>query len=151
SVLTAALIVGGTAIVGAAAEMTFVRLTSAEYQRTVHDIFGPGVKIDDNVVDPGFRDRGLLALGTRKLTLSSAELERYETLAQQIAAQVMDPRRSATLVHCKPKSDTAPDAECATQFINRVGLFLFRRPLTGEETRAYVAVAGAATQTLHRF
>src|SRR5256885_2136639 len=81
---------------GAKADITFVRLTPAEYQRTIHEIFGPSIKIDDNAVDPGFRDNGLLALGTRKLTLGSAELERYETLAQQVTAQVVDPRRAAT-------------------------------------------------------
>lgn len=154
--LCAGLVLGFSATMGsaapdAAAEITLVRLTPAQYQRTIHDIFGPSIRIDDNVVDPGFRDQGLLALGTRKLTLSSAELEHYETLAQQIAGQVTDPRRRATLVHCKPKSDSAPDNGCATQFVTRVGLFLFRRPLSDNEIRAYVAVASAATETLHSF
>ena len=78
--------------VSARAEMNLVRLTPEQYQRTIHDIFGANMQVDDNKVDPGFRDEGLLALGNRKLTLGSAELERDETLAQEIAAQVVDPQ-----------------------------------------------------------
>src|SRR5579872_4044558 len=74
----------------ARAEMTLVRLTPEQYQHSIHDIFGTSIRVDQNKVEPGFRDDGLLALGNRKLTVGSAELERDETLAQAIAAQVVD-------------------------------------------------------------
>ena len=94
-----------------AQEGALVRLTTAQYERSVHDIFGESIKVDGGIVDPGVRENGLLALGARKLTLSAAALERYESLARQVAAQVTDPRHRATLIPCKPQTETAPDPE----------------------------------------
>lgn len=133
------------------AEVTFVRITPDQYQRTVHDIFGAGIRLDANAVETGFRDQGLLAVGARKLAMSSAGLEQFESLAQQIAAQVTDPRRSATLVHCKPKAADAPDETCAAQFVDRAGLLIFRRPLTPDERTTFVGTANSATQRLRSF
>src|SRR3974390_947311 len=109
----------------AQAEMTLVRLTPEQYQHSIHDIFGTSIRVDQNKVEPGFRDEGLLALGNRKLTVGSAELERDETLAQAIAAQVVDAKHRPVLVGCKPKSEDAADDGCARNFITRVGLLLF--------------------------
>ena len=67
--------------------MTFLRLTPAQYQRAIHEIFGPGIQVDQGTTVLGVRDRGLLALGARRSTLSAAEIERFESLAQRIAAQ----------------------------------------------------------------
>ena len=138
-------------VVATVEERTLVRLTQAQYQRAIHELFGASLEVGENVAGVGVRDRGLLAVGTRRQTLSAAELESYEALAQRIAAQVIDPRRRATLIPCSPQSATAPDADCASQFISRVGLFLFRRPLTEIETNTYVGVAEAATNTLDDF
>ena len=145
--LLAGLLLGASAASTAAGELTFLRLTPAQYQRAVHEIFGPGIRVDDGTAAPGVRDRGLLALGARKSTLSAAELERFEALAQRIAAQVTDPARRATLVECRPAADHAPDDVCAARFVTRAGRFLFRRPLTGAETGLYVAVARSAART----
>lgn len=142
---------GAIAVSGARADMTLVRLTPEEYQRTIHDVFGPSIQLDANVVETGFRDQGLLAVGARKLTLTSAGLERNETLALQIAKEVVDPKRRATLISCKPKAEDAADAACAGQFIARVGLHLYRRPLTDAEVKDLTATAGKATQTLKSF
>ena len=149
--LAVSLIVASAVPLIAAEEISFVRLTPAQYERTIHDIFGEGIQVDDGVVDPGVRENGLLALGARKLALSAAALERYEALAQQVAAQVTDPRHRATLIPCMPDTNTAPDRECATQFVTRVGLFLFRRPPTDDEVRSYVAIAESAARTLDDF
>ncbi len=147
--LLAGLIVGlSSSAPVAAEELTFVRLTPAQYQRAVHDIFGPSIRVDDGSTVQGVRDRGLLALGARRSTLTAAELERYEALAQQIAAQVTEPARRATLIGCRPEADDAPDDACTAAFVARAGRFLFRRPLTGGETDLYVAVARTATETL---
>jgi hypothetical protein len=135
----------------ARAEMTLVRLTPEQYQQAIHDIFGTSVRVDQNKVEPGFREDGLLALGNRKLTVGSAELERDETLAQSIAAQVVDAKHRAVLVGCKPRAEQAPDNECARAFIKRVGLLLFRRPLTGDEVQVFVATQDEAAQRLHSF
>src|SRR4051812_3281625 len=66
----------------AAEELTFVRITPEQYQRTIHDIFGSSIKLDANAVETGFRDQGLLAVGARKLAMTSAGLEQFEQLAQ---------------------------------------------------------------------
>jgi Protein of unknown function (DUF1592)/Protein of unknown function (DUF1588)/Protein of unknown function (DUF1595)/Protein of unknown function (DUF1587) len=133
------------------ADSTYVRLTPDQYRHAIHDIFGASIHIDDNFVEPGFRDEGLLALGTRKLTLTSAGAERYEALAQQVAAQVVEERRRATLVPCKPQSEANPDDRCAGAFIDKVGLFLFRRPLTKTELKSFVTTQNDAAQKLHSF
>ncbi len=150
--MAAAIVVGGTAP-GAFAQETasLVRLTPEQYERSIHDIFGADISIDANKVDPGFRDDGLLALGNRRLTLSAAALERDDTLAQQIALQVADPHRRATLIGCSPSSDQAPDDACTARFVERVGLPLFRRPLSAEEIQGYVATQHRAAEQLHSF
>ena len=111
-VLVAALIAGvAMPFVVGAAEVTFVRITPEQYQRSIHDIFGPSIEIEPNTVEPGFRDQGLLAVGARRLTLTPAGLERDAALAQQIAEQVTDARRSKTLIPCQPAASDAPDTE----------------------------------------
>ena len=146
--LLAGLILGASAAVGAAGEMTLLRLTPAQYQRAIHEIFGPDVQVDHGTTVLGVRDRGLLALGARRSTLSAAEIERFEALAQRIAAQVTDASRRATLIGCRPTAEDAPDDACAARFVTRAGRFLFRRPLTADETGLYVAVARTAAETL---
>ena len=145
------LTLGVLAPLNAAEEITLVRLTPSQYQRSIHDIFGESIQVDDGVVDPGVREDGLLALGARKLTLSAAALERYEALAQQVAAQVTDAKHRTTLIPCVPNRDTAPDDACATEFVSRVGLFLFRRPPSDGDVRSYVAMANSTAQTLDDF
>jgi hypothetical protein len=139
------------AFAAAAAEVTFVRITPEQYQRSIHDIFGASIKLDANAVETGFRDQGLLAVGARKLAMTSAGLEQFESLAQQVAVQVIDPRRAATLVHCTPKAADAPDEACASQFIKRVGLLVFRRPVSDEEHAAFMSTANAASARLKNF
>ncbi len=74
-VLLACGLAGVAAEAGGAEEVSFVRLTPAQYQRAIHDIFGRSVEVDDRGVDSGVRENGLLALGARKLTLTAATLE----------------------------------------------------------------------------
>ena len=144
-------LVGIVGQVAAAEEISFVRLTPAQYQRAIHDIFGSSVDVDDRGVDSGVRENGLLALGARKLTLTAATLERYESLARQVATQVTDPRRRATLIPCTPENDSAVDDDCAGHFLTEAGRFLFRRPLSDSEIQAYVGMAHSATETIGDF
>jgi hypothetical protein len=132
-------------------EISLVRLTPAQHQRAIRDIFGKSIKVDDNLGDIGVREDGLLALGARKLSLSAASLERYEALAQQIAAQVTDATHRRTLIPCRPSDNAPVDRACATRFITRAGRFLFRRPLTSAEANAYSDIADSAAQRLDDF
>ena len=104
--------------------ITLVRLSPAQYQRSIQDVFGKSVVVEDSVEDLGERLDGLLAVGARKLTLSAAEVERYEALALQVAAEVTDPARRATLIHCEPKALDAPDDDCASRVPGECGAFL---------------------------
>ncbi len=128
-----------------------IRLTPEQYQRSIRDIFGAGIQVDENQVDRGVRDEGLLALGNRKLTLSAAALERSDVLAQSVASQVTDPRRRATLIGCKPASNEGPDDACARQFITRIALPLFRRPTSSQVIDQLVATQHSAAEKLHSF
>lgn len=138
-------------LLAAGAEVNVVRLTSDQYQRIIHDIFGSNIHVGDNKVDPGARTEGLVALGNRKLTVGSAAFERDESLGQEIAAQIVDPQRRATLIDCHPKADSQPDDDCARRFIARAGRLLFRRPLTPPELGGYVMTQHAAALQTHSF
>lgn len=131
--------------------LELIRITPEQYQQSIRDVFGASIRIPDNPIEPGLREEGLLAVGGRKLTISSAGLERYESLARDIAAQVVEPRRRAVLVQCNPASESRPDRACATQFIRRVGLLLFRRPLDSAETRSFLETHTAAARALRSF
>jgi len=138
---------GSFAAADAAGSVYLVRLTPSQYERSILDVFGPGVQVTRNTVGTGFRDEGLLAIGTRRIAITSAEMQQYEKLAQGISKQVVDPRRRDTLVGCKPRSETAPDASCAGSFFEKAGLFLFRRPLSKVELDLFLAThTEAATQ-----
>src|SRR5688572_21643318 len=132
--ITAAAVLAGVdgPVASSYAEPSLVRLTPEQYRRTIRDILGPAIKVSENKVQPGFRDEGLLAVGERKLTISSAELERYERLAQEVSAQVVEPRRREILLQCAPKSENEPDDTCASHFLKRSGTLLLRRPLSDE-------------------
>lgn len=131
--------------------LALVRLTTEQYQRTIRDVFGAGIKLKENKVAPGVRDEGLLAIGARKQTIGSAAMEQYEELALDIARQVVEPRRRSMLLGCAPKSEKAADPACAQAFFRRVGLHLFRRPLTDPELQMFVASHVAAAGTLKSF
>ena len=128
-----------------------MRLTPTQYERSIRDIFGSSIQIDVNRAAPGFRDEGLLALGTRRLTITSAEMQQYEKLAQDVATQVVQPNRRATLLGCKPVSEQVSDEKCAATFLQKVGLYLFRRPLTADELQTFVATHTQAAQRLGSF
>lgn len=128
-----------------------VRLTTSQYERSIQDIFGSSINVSGNKVGTGFRDEGLLAVGTRRVTITSAEMQQYEKLAQDIASQVIQPARRSTLMGCKPQSETAPDAACATPFLEKVGMFLFRRPLDREEIDLFVETHDRAARQLGSF
>jgi hypothetical protein len=126
------------------------RLTEAEYRQTVADIFGDDIKVAGRF-EPDMRAEGLLAVGTAKVTVTPAGFEQYDAMAQTIAAQVVDETHRDRLIGCKPANGQAPDAACASAFLKQAGFRLFRRPLTDDELRGAVDVAGNAARTLGDF
>ena len=132
-------------------QISFVRLTTSQYRNSVHDIFGESIRISGNGTVGGVREFGLMAMGDRKLTLSATEIESYESVALDIASQVMSSGRRGALLSCLPENNNIPDTACAENFIERVGLHLFRRPLSVNEIDSYAAMAESATLSLGDF
>lgn len=126
------------------------RLTPEQYQAVVADVFGSAIKIGGRF-DPGLRIDGLLEVGASQANISPSGMEQYDVIARSIAAQVMDERRRDLMVHCRPKSLTAPDDACAGLFFTEVGELLFRRPLSDAELRLHVRSAREAATGLKDF
>lgn len=139
-------IVSGWGSSVAHAETSFVRLTTSQYEHTIHNVFGPNIDVEAAAVDTGFRDNGLLAVGDRKLTITSAALERYEAVAQKIVGQVLSPRNAPTFMPCQPKAKNEPDDACVRKVMDQLAPLLLRRTLRAGETDPFVATARAATQ-----
>lgn len=150
--LAGLLLSGAIAGPAAQAQMSLVRLSPEQYQRTIHDVFGDSIQVEKNskgIFAP--RELGLLALANRKLTVDVDELEQDEAIAQKIAAQVVDARHRSALLGCAPRAEDQPDDGCAARFIGRTGPFLFRRPLAAAEVRSLVAFQNQSALRLHSF
>jgi hypothetical protein len=126
------------------------RITESQYRHTIADIFGPDIKINSRF-EPEKREDGLLAVGNSELTLTSAGFEQYFALGASIAAQALGDKLAASVVPCKPVTDTGADEACARQFVAKYGELLFRRPLTDAEASARTRVASAGAKQLNDF
>ena len=126
------------------------RLTESQYRATVADIFGPDIPVVGRF-ERGLRADGLLAVGTSQAGISTFSFEQYDASAQGVAAAVVNDAHRGKLVACQPHSDSSFDAACATQFVQHYGEALFRRPLSGEETKRYVRTAHDAEQRMGSF
>jgi hypothetical protein len=124
-----------------AEEPSSIRLSPSQFKQTIADVFGSSIVINGRF-EPEVREEGLLAIGARKGSITDMGLERYDDLARNIAAQVVEPRNRATLIPCTPASPAAADEACARQFITKVGRLLYRRSLSDGEIAALVKVAG---------
>ncbi len=126
------------------------RLTQAQYKHVIADVFGNDIKIGGRF-EPDIRDSGLIEVGAGKVSVPASGLEQYGKMAKTISALVMDKQHRASMVDCKPASETAPDDACAARFISQVGRLLYRRPLADDELNALVTGAGDATKTVGSF
>lgn len=126
------------------------RLTEAQYRATIADIFGPDIKVVGRF-EPDLRVDGLIAVGTSAVSVTPGGLDQYEELARGIAGQVTDDAHRAKLVGCAPGAGDADGAQCLEGFFSRVGLKLYRRPLTPAETQLATATALESAKTLGSF
>ncbi len=125
------------------------RLTTAQYQQVVADLFGADLAIPD-IAEPDLELGGLLSVGASSGSLSARGVESAEEAALAIAEQALatDARRAA-LVPCAP-TGTVDDA-CARQFVQTQGERIWRRPLSDEEIDRISAIASNAATTLGDF
>ncbi len=125
------------------------KLTQVQYRNSIRDIFG-AVTLAGRF-DPDPRADQLIAVGAGKTTVTPTGFEGYDRIAAGVAAEVVSPRRREEFIPCKPAAAMAADDACAGEFVRSFGHLLFRRPLTEEELRAYVALAGNAAGQTHDF
>jgi hypothetical protein len=126
------------------------RLTSTQYAAIIADLFGSSINIGGRF-EPDLRVDGLLAVGAGQVSVSSAGLDQYDSMARSIASQVLSPENRKAMMPCVPASAAAPDDACAGKFLTKVGAALFRRPLTNDELQAQVVSANRATVTAKDF
>jgi hypothetical protein len=125
-------------------------LTESEYRNSIRDIFGADIVVEGRF-DPARRTGGLLAASSTVLSVTPAGLESFSKMADKIAAQVVDEKHRAKLVGCAPKDTKTADDSCAKAFLDRYGRLLFRRPVSADELKSRVALAGVQAQSSHDF
>lgn len=126
------------------------RLSSQQYERSVHDVLGSHITVPSRL-DPDDRREGLLAVGSTFAGITPSGFEKYEAAAATIAQQALEPAYRDALVGCKPASLAEADETCARTFLQRVGRRLFRRPLTEDEADARLVIARSAANDLGSF
>ena len=121
------------------------RLTADQYRQTIADVFAPELKVIGRF-EPDSRRNGLLAVGTGWVSITPAGFEQYDAMARRIALQVLEPDQRGRFVPCLPADPKSSDEQCASAFVRRYGLRLFRRPLADDEIASRVALADAAAR-----
>ena len=134
--------VGGPAVVR--------RLTRHQYRTIIGDLFGGSIVVG-GPFEPDVRESGLLAVGASTVSIASTGLEAYTKMARNIAAQVVDSEHRDMLMGCAPAAVDKPDDACASQFLSRVGRYMFRRPLTDAELQDRVAAANESANIRGNF
>jgi hypothetical protein len=121
--------------------VTVRRLNRVEYNNTVRDLLGTSARPGDAFPEDAESGDGFTNNG-EVLTLDALLIEKYQTAAQELAADAMT---SGSMVRAR-FLDCAADADagCARAFIGDFGLRAWRRPLTGEEVDRLVAVHDSA-------
>jgi len=125
-------------------------LSEAQYRATIADVFGEQIVVG-GTFDPLVRTNGLLTVGASKAHITPAGLEQFDRMARSIASQVVNDDNRSVLVPCVPAKAEAADEACATQFFTQAGRLLYRHPLSPDELKVPVAVAGAAAARLGSF
>jgi hypothetical protein len=127
-----------------AASPGFRRLNEAQYNRSIEQVFGAGIKVPGRF-EPPLREEGLLAIGDNHVSVSASGLEQYRLRAREISAQVLAEGRRKQSLSCTPASATAFDRACASEFLSKYGRLLYRRPLTAKELDSALAIVSAGT------
>ena len=126
------------------------RLTREQYEQIITDVFGSTITLGGRF-EPDVREGGLLAVGSGQVSVTAAGLEQYDVMARNVAAQVTDEKRRATLLPCAPVDAKTADDACAKQTLSKIGRLLYRRPLTQAELDGRVAKAAEGAKTLHSY
>lgn len=126
------------------------RLTQEQYEQIIADVFGSTITLGGRF-EPDVREGGLLAVGSGQVSVTAAGLEQYDVMARNVAVQVTDEKRRATLLPCAPKDAKVADDACARETLSKVGRLLYRRPLTQAEIDGRVAKAAEGAVKLKSY
>jgi len=116
------------------------RLTHAQYQNTIEDLFG----IDDEVAQGFVPDalNGFAFDSSINLVVDSRLVEQYRTAAETLSVRVVgDDTVLGSILPCD-----AAEASCAETFITEFGLRAFRRPLTSAEVERFAVLFEAGAE-----
>jgi hypothetical protein len=123
------------------------RLTHAQYDNTVRDLLSdfsrPALRFPPEDYVDGFKNQ-LTAQGMPPLLV-----ETYSTSAEKLATNAFRVGDINGLIPCKPSS--AADEKCRDEFIRKVGLRAFRRPLEPGEVQRYASVFSAQVARTRKF
>jgi hypothetical protein len=126
------------------------RVNESQYRQTIADLFGGDIEIAGRF-EPDQRREGLLAIGSADLSISAGGIEQYISMARSISDQVLDDKRRAKFLSCKPADEKAADDACTAEFVRRHGRNLFRRSLTEPEVALRVDLAKAASTQVSNY
>jgi hypothetical protein len=113
------------------------RLTTAQYSNSIRSVFGESILLP-SILEPDIPTEGLFSVGAAITAISPVGVERYEDAAYMISEQVMSESVREDIIYCTPLNNA--DAECAQEWIESIGLQIYRRPLTEEEINALVEI-----------
>ncbi|MEA2697001.1 MAG: hypothetical protein QOI66_1272 [Myxococcales bacterium] len=115
------------------------KLTAWEFANSLQDLLGgSGVPLSPVEVDTLIG--GFATVGGSTVAISPAGVGQYETvLGVATTFAFGDATRAKAVLPCVPQS--AADAACLTSALNTFGRRAFRRPLSADETTAFVTLA----------
>jgi hypothetical protein len=108
------------------------RLTHSQYNNTIRDLLGDGTNPAEQFPPDDFTNGFKNQYDVQ--SLSPLLEEAYSDAAERLAASAF---RGGDVHHLIP---CTPSVECRTVFVKKFGLKAFRRPLTADEARRYVAL-----------
>jgi hypothetical protein len=123
------------------------RLSEAEYNNTLVDVFGADAKTWQNIQFVGdLRQAGSFATLSSALGVNQAWMAGLVDATFDRAQSLVGATTPSILV--APCTATAMDATCATAMVKNYGYRLFRRPITDAEVTDYVGLYNQGIGTL---
>lgn len=113
------------------------RLTQSQYLNSIAALLGPGLPTPP--LEPDTNPYLFVNIGAASTTVSELGVQQYEEAAELYTGIIFsDPARREALVGCLP---AAPGDACVTDFVQRFGRRVYRRPLHTEEQARWLVMA----------
>jgi hypothetical protein len=114
------------------------RLTSAQYNNSIEDIFGSGLTLAPDALDVDESSELFLSIGASRAATSERGVSQYVDAALSLASRIVDRADQYDVLRdCAPTAATDP---CVAAAIEHLGTRLWRRPLETDEVERYVTI-----------